>query len=167
MNNWKKQVKNKFSDSKRIVHDPILYEFSEYFGELIRHVKKVFSLMCFFLFFSCGLEDKENSRNEWIGKETEFKQKFISIKEGNETLILNKSDSKPFDGKIERTNSHLTTTQNFEKGKLNGLSIKRSKDGSWVEANYIDGKLDGNLTFFSKKGVKRMVLKYKNGSLVK
>ena len=129
--------------------------------------KKSFSLMYFFLIFSCGLEDNENSRNEWIGKETEFKQKFIPIKEGSETLILNKSDSKPFDGKIERTNSHLTTTQNFEKGKLNGLSIRRSKDGSWVEANYVDGKLDGNLTFFSNKGVKRMVLKYKNGSLVK
>ena len=28
----KASVKNKFSDSKRIVHDPILYEFSEYFG---------------------------------------------------------------------------------------------------------------------------------------
>ena len=46
-------------------------------------------------------------------EETEFKQKFIPIKEGSETLILNKSDSKPFDGKIERTNSNLTTTQNF------------------------------------------------------
>ena len=58
-------------------------------------LKKSLLLMCFFLFFSCGLEDKENSRNEWIGKETEFKQKFIPIKEGSETLILNKSDSKP------------------------------------------------------------------------
>ena len=28
----KASAKNKFSDSKRIVHDPILYEFSEYFG---------------------------------------------------------------------------------------------------------------------------------------
>ena len=50
---------------------------------------------------------------------------------------------------------------------LNGKSIKTSKDGSWVEANYKDGKLNGDLIFFSKEGKKRSVLKYKNGVLIK
>jgi antitoxin component YwqK of YwqJK toxin-antitoxin module len=71
----------------------------------------------------------------------------------------------PFDGEIERNSSKHLTIQNFEDGKLNGKSIKKSKDGSWVEANYVNGKLDGELILFSSDGKKRSVLKYKNGIL--
>jgi antitoxin component YwqK of YwqJK toxin-antitoxin module len=34
-----------------------------------------------------------------------------------------------------------------------------------VEANYVNGKLDGELILFSSDGKKRSVLKYKNGIL--
>ena len=47
------------------------------------------------------------------------------------------------------------------------LSIKKSKDGSWVEANYKDGKLHGEMIFYGRNGKKRSVLTYENGQLKK
>ena len=87
--------------------------------------------------------------------------------DGNETILIHRESMLPFAGKVERNGTKLNTTQTFENGKLNGVSIKKSKDGSWVEANYQVGKLHGDMIFYSKEGKKRTVLTYENGVLEK
>ena len=116
---------------------------------------------------SCGKDESEIIPTKWEGQEVDFQKDFTTQKDGNETLILHQKSKEPFEGKIERNGTAYSTVQNFEEGKLNGKSIKKSKDGSWVEANYKDGKLNGDLIFFSKEGKKRSVLKYRNGVLIK
>ena len=116
---------------------------------------------------SCGQEESEEVPSEWEGQEAEFIKDFTTQKEGNDTLILHRNSTEPFEGKVERNGTTHSTVQNFERGRLNGKSIKTSKDGSWVEANYKDGKLDGELIFYSKNGKKRSVLKYSEGILIK
>ena len=46
-------------------------------------------------------------------------------------------------------------------------ALKKSHDGSWVEANYLEGKLNGEMIFFSKDGTIRSVLFFENGVLKK
>jgi len=116
---------------------------------------------------SCGQEESEEVPSEWEGQEAEFIKDFTTQKEGNDTLILHRNSTEPFEGKVERNGTTHSTVQNFERGRLNGKSVKKSMDGSWVEANYKDGKLDGELIFYSKNGKKRSVLKYSEGILIK
>ncbi|MBT7651438.1 MAG: hypothetical protein HN553_10720 [Opitutae bacterium] len=125
-------------------------------------------LIAWFIFLvSCGKDESEIIPTKWEGQEVEFQKDFTTQKDGNETLILHQKSKEPFEGKIERNGTAYSTVQNFEEGKLNGKSVKKSKDGSWVEANYKNGKLNGDLIFFSKEGKKRSVLKYRNGVLIK
>ena len=126
---------------------------------------RALSLILIVFMLSCAEEEGEESPSRWIGEEDQFNQDFAIQKEGNTSFILHKNSAMPFDGEIERNSSKHLTIQNFEHGKLNGKSIKKSKDGSWVEANYVNGKLDGELILFSSDGKKRSVLKYKNGIL--
>lgn len=121
----------------------------------------------FIFLVSCGKDESDEIPTKWEGQEVDFQKDFTTQKDGNETLILHQKSKEPFEGKIERNGTAYSTVQNFEEGKLNGKSIKKSKDGSWVEANYKDGKLNGDLIFFSKEGKKRSVLKYRNGVLIK
>ena len=125
-------------------------------------------LIAWFIFLvSCGKDESEIIPTKWEGQEVDFQKDFTTQKDGNETLILHQKSKEPFEGKIERNGTAYSTVQNFEEGKLNGKSVKKSKDGSWVEANYKNGKLNGDLIFFSKEGKKRSVLKYRNGVLIK
>ena len=56
--------------------------------------------------------------------------------------------------------------QTFSGGLLNGKSIKTSPDGSWVEANYLNGQLHGEMTFYNSEGKVRSVMIYKEGKRV-
>mgnify|MGYP000607100491 CR=1 FL=1 len=96
-----------------------------------------------------------------------FQNKFTTREDGNETLVLYRETDLPFEGQVERNGTNSNTVQSFKNGKLNGLSIKKSKDGSWVEANYKDGKLHGEMIFYGRNGKKRSVLTYENGQLKK
>lgn len=130
-------------------------------------ISRIVLFAWFILLVSCGKDESEIIPTKWEGQEVDFQKDFTTQKDGNETLILHQKSKEPFEGKIERNGTAYSTVQNFEEGKLNGKSIKKSKDGSWVEANYKDGKLNGDLIFFSKEGKKRSVLKYRNGVLIK
>lgn len=131
----------------------------------IQMIRALLLILIVFM-LSCAEQEDNESPSKWIGHEDQFKHEFAIQEEGNASLILHKKSAKPFDGRIERNSSKHLTVQNFEGGKLNGKSIKKSKDGSWVEANYLNGKLDGELIFFSSNGKKRSVLNYKNGILI-
>ena len=130
-------------------------------------ISRIVLIAWFIFLLSCGKDESEIIPTKWEGQEVEFQKDFTTQKDGNETLILHQKSKEPFEGKIERNGTAYSTVQNFEEGKLNGKSVKKSKDGSWVEANYKDGKLNGDLIFFSKEGKKRSVLKYRNGVLIK
>ncbi|MBT3668390.1 MAG: hypothetical protein HN548_13005 [Opitutae bacterium] len=124
----------------------------------------------FLLVVSCGedtIPESPKVPTEWIGQDGDFQKEFNLQSEGNETILIHKESTLPFAGKVERNGTNLNTTQTFENGKLNGVSIKKSKDGSWVEAHYRNGKLDGDMIFYSKNGKKRSVLNYANGVLQK
>ena len=134
---------------------------------------KVFSFVginIFLLVVSCSEEtipEYPHIPTEWIGQDGDFQNDFDLHSDGNETVLIHRESMLPFAGKVERNGTKLNTLQTFENGKLNGVSIKKSKDGSWVEANYLDGKLHGDMIFYSKDGKKRTVLTYENGVLGK
>jgi len=134
---------------------------------------KVFSFVginIFLLVVSCSEEtipEYPHIPTEWIGQDGDFQNDFSLQSDGNETILIYKGSNLPFAGKMERNGTKLNTTQTFENGKLNGVSIKKSKDGSWVQAQYKNGKLDGDMIFYSKDGKKRTLLNYANGVLQK
>ena len=137
---------------------------------MIMFFNSLLFLISIFLIFSCGLDEEKKPAempSEWSGGEDEFQNKFTTREDGNETLVLYRETDLPFEGQVERNGTNTNTVQSFKSGKLNGLSIKKSKDGSWVEANYKDGKLHGEMIFYGRNGKKRSVLTYENGQLKK
>ena len=125
--------------------------------------------ICVTLLVSCGEDEIEQSKeipSEWKGQEEDFIKEFLIESDENLTILLHRESAAPFAGQLERNGTKLNTIQNFEDGRLNGVSIKKSKDGSWVEANYKNGQLHGEMIFFRKNGNKRSVLRYENGKLV-
>lgn len=127
--------------------------------------------VCIFLLLSCGEDINEETPREipteWIGKEEDFQKEFIVEPDDNLTILLHRESAVPFAGKLERNGSKLNTIQTFDGGRLNGKSIKKSKDGSWVEAHYLDGRLHGEMIFYGKNGKIRSSLLYEKGILTK
>jgi antitoxin component YwqK of YwqJK toxin-antitoxin module len=120
------------------------------------------------LLFCCGeesVEKLEEIPKDWKGEEENFKKNFIIKSEGNSSIVVSSETYLPLEGKVERNSSVSSTSQNFSGGKLNGVSIKKSKDGSWVKAHYRDGILHGKMIFYSKSGKVRTILNYESGVL--
>jgi antitoxin component YwqK of YwqJK toxin-antitoxin module len=127
-----------------------------------------FQFICVALMVSCGEDITEPPKEiptEWKGQEEDFRKEFVVEPDEKLPILLHRESAVPFAGKLERNGTKLKTIQTFEDGRLNGVSIKKSKDGSWVEANYKNGQLHGEMIFFGKNGVKRSVLRYENGKL--
>ena len=135
------------------------------------YLNKSANLLCLgqflFLLFGCDVNEPTIG-NEWSGSEEEFMQNFSEIdsEESNQSILLTDNFSgKPYTGEIVRTGEGRVTNQNFSNGLLHGKSVKKSDDGSWVEANYKDGKLDGSIKFYQADGTLRSEIKYQNGQL--
>ncbi len=120
---------------------------------------------------SCGEDENEEIPQSlpavWQGEEEEFKNTFSVISEGNTSVLISSESAIPFDGTVERNSTTSSTTQNFSRGMLNGVSIKKSKDGSWVKAHYRNGTLNGDMIFYNKSGKVRTTLNYENGVIKK
>ena len=135
------------------------------------YLNKSANVLCFgsFLFFLFGCDINEPTiGNEWSGSEEEFMQNFSEIdsEESNQSILLaDKFTGKPYTGEIVRTSEGRLTNQNFSNGLLHGKSVKKSDDGSWVEANYLNGKLDGSIKFYQADGTLRSEIEYHNGKL--
>jgi antitoxin component YwqK of YwqJK toxin-antitoxin module len=122
------------------------------------------------LLFSCGeesVEKLEEIPKDWKGEEEDFKKNFTTKSEGNSSIVVSSETNLPLEGKVERNSSVSSTSQNFSGGKLNGVSVKKSKDGSWVKAHYKDGILHGEMIFYSNKGKVRTILNYDSGVLTR
>lgn len=127
-------------------------------------------LFIFLLLFSCGeesVEKLEEIPKDWKGEEEDFMKNFTIKPEGNSSIVVSLETDLPLEGKVERNSSVSSTSQNFSGGKLNGVSVKKSKDGSWVKAHYRDGILHGEMIFYSKNGKVRTILNYDSGILTR
>lgn len=121
------------------------------------------------LLVSCGQEDGSEDQRApdfWEGNQTDFESGFSFQSKGNESVLHYEKTGQPYSGSIERNASSVSTRQTFSSGKLNGLSTKRSKDGSRVEATYRNGLLHGKMIFYSADGAIRSVMNYEEGRLV-
>ena len=107
--------------------------------------------------------------SDWNGTNEEFLLSFDqrNSEEINGTsLLVDKKSGMPFTGEVSRKEDTRETHQTFKSGLLNGKSVKKSSDGSWVEANYLNGRLHGNMTFFDSNGKVRSIMTYEEGKRV-
>ena len=121
------------------------------------------------LVVSCGQEDSledQSAPDFWKGNQTDFESGFSLQSKGNASVLHYEKTGQPYSGSIERNASEVSTRQTFSSGRLNGLSTKRSKDGSRVEATYRNGLLHGKMIFYSADGTIRSVMNYEDGRLV-
>ena len=127
------------------------------------------SVIFLVLVVSCGSEDSREDQNApdfWGGNQTDFESGFSFQSKGNESVLHYEKSGQPYSGSVERNSSGVSTRQTFSSGRLNGISSKRSKNGSRVEATYRDGLLHGKMTFYSAGGSIRSVMNYEEGRLV-
>ena len=127
------------------------------------------SALCF-LWLSCSESQLDEEDNEWKGDfvtfEDSFEQKQDLGSSDESPVLYLKGKDNPFSGSVEMNSTTRMTIDKYEAGLLNGLSIRKSSDGSWVEANYKAGKLHGEMIFYGKNGNVRSVMNYENGKLI-
>ena len=124
---------------------------------------------CFF-WLSCSENPSVDEEIEWKGDfhtfEHEFEQKQDMETTDDSSVLYLKGESSPFSGLVERNSTERLSVDNYEDGLLDGLSVRKSADGSWVEANYKSGKLHGRMTFYDGNGKVRSEMIYENVNLV-
>lgn len=117
---------------------------------------------------SCEQIDNADQSKVWQGSEESFENEFSYQPDMfDDSLVLTRNRSKEsYSGSVEINQSGRITEQIYADGRLNGKSIKKSADGSWVEANYVDGKLDGPMKLYDRFGDLRSTLDYSEGKLL-
>ena len=121
---------------------------------------------------SLSLSCSENTQEEeidWKGGYDSFENYFETKQElessGESPVLYLRGNSQPFSGTVEKNSTDRLSVDEYNAGVLEGKSIRKSVDGSWVEANYREGKLHGKMTFYDKNGDIRSVMNYKNGAI--
>ena len=71
-----------------------------------------------------------------------------------------------FSGFLILTSEGTRSEQAYSEGKLSGRSIKKNNDGSYVEANFHNGELNGEMKFYDSSNNLRSTIVYKNGKLL-
>ncbi len=130
-------------------------------------------LIVFLLSFLCKGCDRGNDedaiqKETWQGTQEEFDLQFEqSVNPDLTTTLLNNQTKKEFDGVVERNDSNGLKVQSYKKGKLDGLSTYESTQGSKVEAQFKDGRLNGEMILRDSKGRVRSVITYEDGQVSK
>jgi hypothetical protein len=115
---------------------------------------------------ACEQRDDFAQNNVWQGSGEAFEREFQYQPDLGDSLILIRNGSnESYSGSVERNDSGTMTKQIYFNGLLNGKSIKKSADGSWVEASYVDGKLEGPMKLYDRSGEIRSILNYSKGKL--
>lgn len=116
---------------------------------------------------SCCEKQAPVRDDSWQGDEDAFKDRFDLQDQLDATaLLFDKKNNELFTGKVEKLNQKKSIEQSYESGLLQGTSTIRSSDGSWVTANYSDGKLHGEMILYDSKGRERSKMQYHLGKLV-
>ena len=120
------------------------------------------------LSFSCS-ENTQEGKIDWKGGYDSFENSFETKQElessGESPVLYLRGNSEPFSGTVEKNSTDRLSVDEYNAGVLEGKSIRKSVDGSWVEANYREGKLHGKMTFYDKNGDIRSVMNYENGAI--
>lgn len=120
------------------------------------------------LSFSCS-ENPQEEKIDWKGDHDSFENSFETKQElessGESPVLYLRGNSEPFSGTVEKNSTDRLSVDEYNAGVLEGKSIRKSVDGSWVEANYREGKLHGKMTFYDKNGDIRSVMNYENGAI--
>jgi len=131
---------------------------------------KHFQWLCLFSILGC--EDGQLARNnDFNGTESDFVESFqftesVSSDLETLTLLVDRSSGEAYTGHVDRLGNNQSTSQKYLNGLLNGKSIKKSPDGSWVEAQYLEGKLHGPMRFYDYDSIIRTEMFYEKGKLV-
>ena len=125
---------------------------------------------CFTLLSCSDSQPAKEEEIEWKGDfaafEESFEQKYDLDSFDESSVLYLKGEKSPFSGSVEKNSTSRLSVDKYEDGLLDGLSIRKSADGSWVEANYKAGKLHGKMTFYDKSGKVRSEMNYENGTLL-
>jgi antitoxin component YwqK of YwqJK toxin-antitoxin module len=125
--------------------------------------KLIISLV--FITGACGLQENGESK-EWEGSEDSFRQEFATLQTfDSEQILISKDTNQPFFGRIRKESENFQTLQTFSGGKLHGKSVKQRKDGSRVEASFVNGLLHGEMNFYDSENTLRSSIKYHEGKL--
>ena len=116
---------------------------------------------------SCSVDTNEKEEIDWKGGYESFENSFetkqeLESSDGSSVLYL-KGTNKPFSGTVEINSTQRVSFDEYNIGLLEGKSIRKSVDGSWVEAYYRAGKLHGKMTFYDRDGQIRSIMNYDNG----
>ena len=117
---------------------------------------------------SCEQVDNVEKQKVWHGTEESFETEFSYQADliDDSVFLTRNGSTESYSGFVEINQSGRITEKIYADGRLNGKSIKKSADGSWVEANYVDGKLDGPMKLFDRFGDLRSTLDYSDGKLL-
>ena len=107
---------------------------------------------------------------DWKGEYESFENSFETKRElesidGSPVLYFI-GNNQPFSGSVERNSSHRVSVDEYNAGLLEGKSIRKSTDGSWVEAHYKGGKLHGKMIFYDRDGQIRSIMNYDKGEIL-
>lgn len=126
------------------------------------------SIFSSFFLAGCGGNDSKVV-HDWNGSEDDFLKTFKEV-EGEDrnisSILADRISGTPFTGNINRVEDVRSTEQIFVEGLLHGKSVKKSEDGSWVEANYKNGQLHGSLKFYRADGTVRSEIFYEDGKRI-
>ena len=97
-----------------------------------------------FVCFSCSESQLGEEDHEWKGDfstfEDSFEQKQDLGSSDESPILYLKGRDYPFSGSVEKNSTTRFTIDKYDAGLLNGLSIRKSSDGSW------EGKLQSRKT---------------------
>ena len=134
----------------------------------MNQIIRIYFLSLLSLSFSCS-ENPQEEEIDWKGDYDSFENSFETKQElessGKSPLLYLRGNSQPFSGTVEKNSTDRLSVDEYNAGLLEGKSIRKSVDGSWVEANYREGKLHGKMTFYDKNGDIRSVMNYENGAI--
>ncbi len=124
------------------------------------------NLILFCFLTACGFEN-ENPEIQWNGDRAQFDKEFSFSKNLEaENILTREVDGQPFSGFLILTSEGTRSEQTYSEGKLSGRSIKKNNDGSYVEANFLNGELHGEMKFYDSSNNLRSTIVYTNGKLI-
>ena len=124
------------------------------------------NLILFCFLTACGFEN-ENPEIQWNGDRAQFDNEFSFSKNLEaENILTREVDGQPFSGFLILTSEGTRSEQTYSEGKLSGRSIKKNNDGSYVEANFLNGELHGEMKFYDSANNLRSTIVYTNGKLI-
>ena len=79
------------------------------------------------------IKKKSNGKEILILLKILFKKKEFKESNVSGAILYLKGETQPFSGSVERNSSHRLSRDKYQDGLLEGISIRKSVDGSWLK----------------------------------